>query len=63
MTSGARSRARYGLLFLVVIFAGMLTAGALPSPAPSEITAEVARMWTEHADLMRTGLREMMMGL
>src|SRR5215210_1255773 len=49
-----------GPVFCVVFFAGVIMAGLLPPPSPSETTAEVAQRWSENTDLKRVGLLIMM---
>ena len=45
-----------GPIFAVIFFAGMLLAGLLPPPSPSDSASEVTSFWNENPDLQRLGL-------
>lgn len=49
-----------GPIFALVFFAGMLLAGLLPPPGPSDTTSEVADFWRDNPDLTRLGLLMML---
>jgi hypothetical protein len=51
-----------GFLFVVLLFAGLLTTGFFPPPSPELSATEVAARWNDHPNLIRLGLVIMMFG-